>query len=87
MKATKRCSRCGVEKPVHEFHRGNPELRARPGLPSPRFPDGVQFYCRSCMIAYNAARRSERMANPVYRAIETARLMELRRTRSTARGC
>ena len=41
--ATKRCGRCGETKPLSEFHRH----RAT--------PDGVQNYCKPCMIEQNQA--------------------------------
>lgn len=44
---TKRCTRCGVDKPLADFSKGA------------RFKDGLQPYCKACMRAYRAERAAE----------------------------
>ena len=45
---TKKCSRCGIEKPLSEFHK------------KARSNDGFQEICKGCMKEYNSKRYFER---------------------------
>lgn len=65
MKATKRCSECGVVKGLGEFHRWSHSL------------DGRACRCRLC----DTSRRRERRADPTYRERVNARQRERERKR------
>lgn len=70
----KRCSRCGIEKPLDEFYKASAKSKNA---------HGRRAYCKPCVLADNRERKAEAMLDPE----RAARYREgwLRRNRAYAR--
>lgn len=63
---TKQCRQCGTIKPRSEFYR------------HPMASDGLQYRCKACAKAYDAALRKKRLADPQLREADKQRWRDSR---------